>query len=75
MVVRYLLYGGGRGRYVLGYGVVLLKVLVDRWASLSCHDLARIFPSGGPSVVATGGERKEGRKKQREGEEESEQRS
>ena len=75
MVVRYLLYGGSRGRYVLGYGVVLLKVLMDRRASLSCHDFARIFPSGGPSVMATGGEEKEGRKKQREGEEESEQRS
>ena len=48
---------------------------MDRRTSLSCHDFARIFPSGGPSVMATGGEGKEGRKKQREGEEESEQRS
>ena len=53
---------------------MLLKVLVDRQASLSCHDLVRIFPSGGLSVMATGGEGKEGRKKQREGEEESKQR-
>ena len=64
MVVRYLLYGGSRGRYVLGYGVVLLKVLMDRRASLSCHDFARIFPSGGPSVMATG---REGGEKETEG--------
>ena len=63
MVVRYLLYGGGRRRCILGYGVVLVEVLVDRRASLSCHDLARIFPSGGPSVMAAGGEGKKGRKK------------
>ena len=56
MVVGYLLYGGGRRSCILGYGVVLVEVLVDRWASLSCHDLARIFPSGGPCVMATGGE-------------------
>ena len=43
--------------------MVLVEVLVDRRASLSCHDLARIFPSGGPSVTAAGGEGKEGRKK------------
>ena len=58
-----MLYGGGRRRCILGYGVVLVEVLVDRWVSLSCHDLARIFPSGGPSVMAVGGEGKEGRKK------------
>ena len=29
---------------------------MDRRASLSCHDFARIFPSGGPSVMATGEE-------------------
>ena len=62
MVVGYLLYGGGRRSCILGYGVVLVEVLVDRRASLSCHDLARIFPSGGPSVMAVGGEGKEGRK-------------
>ena len=28
---------------------------MDRRASLSCHDFATIFPSGGPSVMATGG--------------------
>ena len=28
---------------------------MDRRASLSCHDFARIFPSGGPSVMAIGG--------------------
>ena len=39
---------------------------MDRRASLSCHDLARIFPSGGPSDMAAGGEGKEGRKKGQE---------
>ena len=39
---------------------------MDRRASLSCHDLARIFPSGGLSVMAAGGEGKEGRKKEEE---------